>query len=83
MLDTPDIIDWIRDNCLHGDRDALLADDTPLLDDGVLDSMHIMLLVSYLEEQLDVSLPLEDVVPENFETPAAVAALAARRREKA
>lgn len=75
---TSDIIDWIREHCLHRDPSAALAADTPLLDGGLLDSMEIMLLVSFLEEQLGTSVPLEEVMPENFETPAAIAALAAR-----
>ena len=39
--------------------------------------------MGFLEERFNVMLPIEEFVPENFRTPAAIAALAARLSEKA
>jgi len=81
-LETRDIVQWIRANCLEGDPSTTLGEDTPLLDAPLLDSMQIMLLVGFLEEQIGGSVPLEEVVPENFETPGTIAALAARLHDQ-
>ncbi len=77
-LDTSEIIAWIRANCLENDPDRYLSSETLLLDEGLLDSMHILGLVIYLEERTGSAVPLEEVVPENFETPDRIAALACR-----
>lgn len=58
---------------------AIVAD-TPLIDGGVLDSLAILELVSFLEQTFSITLPLEDFVPENFQTPAAILVLIDRLR---
>lgn len=58
---------------------AIVAD-TPLIEGGLLDSIGLLELVSFIEETFAVTLPLEDFVPENFATPNAVAALVERLR---
>lgn len=44
------------------------AFDTPLLEDGIIDSMGLQMLLLFLEEKFNVALPDEELVPENFET---------------
>ena len=46
--------------------DFVLRDDTPLLQGGVLDSMGIMELVAFLEEELGVRVPDADLTEENL-----------------
>ena len=43
------------------------ADDT-LLSDGLVDSMGMLRLVSYIEELMQLTIPHEDLVIENFRT---------------
>lgn len=45
---------------------ADLGRDYPLLDNGVLDSMAVLELVAYLEQELNISVADDEVVPENF-----------------
>lgn len=53
---------------LLGRRDALgLADDDDLLGSGV-DSVGMMSLVLFIEEQWELPVPPEDVTIENFQT---------------
>ena len=52
--------------------------DTALIEQGILDSIEILNLVAFLEERFAVALPVDAFVPENFATPAAVAALVGR-----
>lgn len=42
---------------------------TKLLEDGVLDSMSMVMFVSALCDEFDVEIPLRDVIPENFASP--------------
>jgi acyl carrier protein len=58
---------FIREDILFGATDVSLDDDAPLLD-GVLDSMALMRLVAFLEEEFDVELADEDITVENFKT---------------
>jgi acyl carrier protein len=50
-----------------------LADDYPLLERGVIDSLGMHQLVTFLESTYDIEIDDEDLVPENFETLAAIA----------
>ncbi|WP_313992529.1 phosphopantetheine-binding protein [uncultured Selenomonas sp.] len=50
-------------------------DDTDLLAAGLLDSFDIVNLVSQLEENFGAEIDPTDIVPENFRTISAIAAL--------
>lgn len=43
-----------------------LADDTPLLDSGILDSLGLLRLVVFLEERFGITMDDADLLPENF-----------------
>jgi acyl carrier protein len=75
------VLDWIRENTAHPDADQALSADTALLDEGWLDSLRIVRLVSFVETRFDVAVELEDLTPENFETVEHIAALIERARE--
>ena len=54
---------------IMGENDeSLLGFDVPLFDEGILDSVGLMHLVLLLDEEYNVSIPLEDLVPEHFES---------------
>jgi acyl carrier protein len=54
--------------------------DTPLLDSGILDSLGIVQMMTFLGESMDVEVSDEDFVPENFETVASLARFVASKR---
>jgi acyl carrier protein len=58
---------------------ADLADDYPLLERGVIDSLGMHQLVAFLESTYDIEIDDEDLVPENFETLAAIAGMVDRK----
>ena len=43
-----------------------LADDANLLDSGILDSLSLLRLVVFLEEQFGITMGDADLLPENF-----------------
>lgn len=58
--------------------DDLVAD-TPLMEAGVFDSMGVFHLISFLEDEFDIEVLDEDLVPDNFATIATIEHLVARR----
>lgn len=65
-------------NVLQAVNSDIKNDDTDLLASGLLDSFDIVNLVSQLEEAFTVEIEPADIVPENFRTVAAIAALMER-----
>lgn len=59
---------------------ANLEDDTSLIERGLLDSMAIVKLITFLEERFGVELSDDEFDPDNFETLSAIAALVERKR---
>ena len=43
-----------------------IADGDPLLDSGVVDSLGILEIVTFLEEEFEVAITDEELLPENF-----------------
>lgn len=75
------IHDWIRETCLQNDTAKELTAETNLLDEGTLDSLQIVQMVSFLEEQYGVVVDMEELVPENFETIGKIGAMVVRLRQ--
>lgn len=60
------------------DKPHIVLEDN-LVEQGVIDSLGIMTLIVYVEKQFGARIKPEDVVPENFETVAAIARLVTQR----
>lgn len=64
----PALLAFIRTEFLSAeDRDALTLD-TPLLESGVLDSLRVAVLLSYIRDDLGVHVPLTKMDARNFAT---------------
>jgi D-alanine--poly(phosphoribitol) ligase subunit 2 len=61
---------------LHADVDFENCD--TLIDDQILDSFDIITLISEVSSEFDVSIPAEEIVPENFNSAKALYALIQR-----
>ena len=55
---------------------------TPLIDDGILSSLDIIQLIGALNDEFDLSIPATEIVPENFNSVDAMAAMVARLSEE-
>lgn len=60
-------------NELHPDVDFEGRED--LIDEGILDSLDIVTLITEINDAFDVSIPAEEIIPENFNSAAAIWAL--------
>lgn len=65
---------------LHPDVDFEAND--ALVDDGILDSLDIVTLVTEINAEFDVTIPAEEIVPENFNSAAALMELITRLDEE-
>lgn len=65
---------------LHPDVDFSTEDD--LIGNGVLDSLDIVTLITEINAEFDISIPAEEIMPENFNSAEAIYALIARLEEE-
>lgn len=66
----------IDELCRDGSRaDSELTSGSELLSSGLLDSLGLIALVTWIEDSYAVSIEATDIVLDNFETPAAIASL--------
>ena len=61
---------------LHPEVDFETED--TLIDDGILDSFDIVTIIAEVNEEFDVVIPAEEIVPENFNSAEALHALIER-----
>lgn len=61
-------------------RSMDLRDDTPLLSSGILDSLGILQLMTFLGEELGIEIADDDFTLENFESVGALLAFVRRRK---
>lgn len=73
------IRDHINEEFMIDHDDMTLDDDLPLIQEGVIDSLGIFMLISFVEEQFGVKVQPDDVMLENFESVNAIEALVRAR----
>lgn len=62
------IREYIFQNFLFDENDGSLGDDDSLLEKGIIDSTGVLELVMFLEEDFQIEVKDEDLVPENLDT---------------
>jgi acyl carrier protein len=75
-----DIAQFIQRRLVAPGAPATIDDDTQLIDQGLIDSLGLMELVMFLEEQTGVRVPDDEVTPDNFQTVGSIAAMVERLR---
>jgi len=68
MEDKTIIKEFIKNELMRGKNVSDLEVTGNLIETGVIDSLGIQLLVSFLEKNFSLSIADEDLIPENFET---------------
>jgi len=69
-----DVIEILEDV----EEDVDYENETALVDNRVLDSFDILSIISALNDEFDISIPAKDVIPENFNSAAAMRDLVQR-----
>jgi acyl carrier protein len=71
---------YVLSTFLVGEDPATLTDDTPLISAGIIDSLAVLDLVSFLETEFSIRLEQQDLGRERLDTIALIGALIAERR---
>ena len=72
MKDMTFIQEFIKKELVRGNNISDLDVTDNLIESGVIDSLGIQLLVSYLEKNFSMSINDSDLIPENFESVEAI-----------
>ncbi len=78
-----EIREYLENNHLFGEMPESFSDEASLLDHGIIDSMGVMELVSFVTTHYRIDVEPQDVTPENFDTIARLAGFIDRRRPTA
>ena len=80
LMDTKKKIrEFIVETFLFGADDAQLEDGDSLLESGVIDSTGVLELVGFLEEEFEIEVKDEELVPENLDSIDNLAAFIAKK----
>ena len=52
-----------------------------MVDDGILDSLTIVEMVSFLSMEYDIAIPYDEIIPENFNSITAIAGMVERLKK--
>jgi len=58
---------FIIENFLFGNDDGL-QDETSFLEEGIIDSTGVLELVNFIEEEFDITVDDEELIPENLDS---------------
>jgi acyl carrier protein len=76
---SPVIRDFLARNFLFSDQGFDYEDSASLLGEGIIDSMGIIELVSFVEQKFAIPVADEELLPENFDSVSSLSAFVSRR----
>jgi acyl carrier protein len=82
QIDLSSIKNFIRTELIYDDEKDF-DENTNLIERGIVDSMSLVRLISFLEENYEIQVQDEDIVPENFSSLAKISSFIAERRKHA
>ncbi len=62
------IVNYIETELVVSDESLEITSDDDLLGSGLVDSLGMMKLISFIEKEFELKIPAEDMVIENFMT---------------
>ena len=76
-----DLRDFLAANYFLGDDPSQLAASSSLIEAGLIDSTGVLELVGYLEEQFDIRITNEQLLPENLDSIENIVGFVERKRQ--
>jgi len=67
MVGSEKIRSFIVDNFLFGDGSSL-TNDTSFLEERIIDSTGILQIISFIEEEFDIRINDDEILPENLDS---------------
>lgn len=77
---TDDIHQFIVENFLFGIEESPLSQNASFIDTGIIDSTGVLELISYLENQYEIEILDEEIIPANLDSVAKLVAFVERKR---
>ena len=74
-----ELIHFVQESLLRGEQK--IGPDDSLIDRGIIDSIGLMQLMTFVEERTGVRIPDQQVTPDNFQSVAAIEEMLARLRK--
>ncbi len=71
---------FIIENFLFGQGGEELSNDSEFLKMGIMDSMGVLELVGFIEEEFEISMDDEELIPDNLDSVNRIVAYLARKR---
>ncbi|MEJ2545556.1 MAG: acyl carrier protein [Calditrichaceae bacterium] len=69
MADTnKQLRDYIVENFLFGDTDTEFSDSDSFMEKGIIDSTGILEVITYIEENFNIKIEDDELVPENLDS---------------
>ena len=59
---------YIAENILFSENGYPFSDEDSFIDNGIIDSMNILELISFVEERFGIKVVDHEIIPENFDS---------------
>jgi acyl carrier protein len=82
QIDLASIKTFIRTELIYDDEKDF-DENTNLIERGIIDSMSLVRLISFIEENYEIQVQDEDIVPENFSSLNKISSFIAERHKPA
>jgi acyl carrier protein len=73
------IRDYIARNLIFSDNGYQYPDDASFLEEGIVDSVGVLELVSFIEDSFKVKVGDQDIIPDNFDSVSKLSAYIRRK----
>ena len=80
QIDLSPIKNFVRTELIYDDEKDF-DENTNLIERGIIDSMSLVRLISFLEENYEIQVQDEDIVPENFSSLNKISTFISERRK--
>ena len=73
---------FIAENILFSSGGYLYPDDASFLDEGIVDSMNVLEIVTFVEKKFGIAVAQQEIVPDNFDSVGKLAGYVWRKRSQ-
>jgi acyl carrier protein len=72
------LVEFIEKNLVGSENPTPITDSTPLIDQGIINSMGLMQVIGFVEDRTGVRVSDDEVTPDNFQTVVSIEAMVTR-----
>ena len=76
------LIKFIQENLIQDQQSSIIESDSSLIEQGIIDSMGVLQIMTFIEEETGVRIPDTEVKMENFQTVSSIELMVQRLSDK-